>query len=987
MQKFLEQVADYYMEPERRSHMEDYIFVFPNRRSGRFLKRYIQQRASDTMFMPRFVTIGSLVARMSGVPEASQRKCLFELYAAYREVLASHGGTTPPSDFDRFIFWGQMILNDFDEIDRNGVDAHALYTNLGRVREISADYLDESQRAVARELFGENAVPDSAGRFWNHMTLSGEDDIKSRFLSLWAILPEIYEAFVSRLQKQGYTTAGRQYREALQNLGTDNPMLAGVKYVFVGFNNPGTMEILIFDRMRHLGIADFFWDTSSPYVSDGHGGVRPDNAAFRSLGRLVRRFPMPADFESVGIDRYPDITAAGIPSRTAQTKLAAQILREWAEAGYIDLDNPIGTAVILPDESLLMHMLHSLPPEIRAVNITMGLPFAGTSFAALLRSIVSMQMRIRRVRGTWRFFYEDVLEVTGHPHLRTAAGEEGSRLRDYIIGRNLYTLDSDMIAACAPSLAFIFRAVEDMRDIGGVGAYLSELFDGLSALFAAVSGAGAGWEIQILGALRADIDEIAAMIREYGVEAGERSYFALFERALRGMTITMAGTPLKGMQIMSMAETRGLDFDNVMILSMNERIFPQRSVAGTMIPNNLRAGYGLPPTDRAENDSAYYFYRLIGRAQRVALLYDSRDAGSGTGEASRFISQLQYLYPDAGNLHFRNVDFGAIAPEKRVISIDKKGAVEQLLRRFREGGQSCISASALKNYKHCGLKFYLQNVCRLSGEEAVTGFMDMASFGTIFHASAQAIYDDYREREMTPAVLRGIVGGLADRYTPVVERLINKYYYNREDDGKTPMPVEGQIMRDLMIDILRKMFSLEIKKWGETEAYRYRQGEMEVVGPWQIAPELTINFKMKIDRVDKTAEGLRFIDYKTGSDKLDVKFADIFDSTQHHTDAVLQILAYCEAYAAITGYTEAIQPSLYVFLDMIPQNEIRNIKIDGQDITDYRSVSAEFLPALRELICEIFDVDKPFVQAAEDSPSCNYCVFAPMCGRVKTPRE
>lgn len=989
MRKFLEQVADYYMEPARRSHIEDYTFVFPNRRSGRFLKRYIQQRADGTMFMPRFVTIGSLVARMAGTPEASQRKSLFELYAAYRDVLAALGSAMEAGEFDRFIFWGQLILGDFEEIDRNGVDASALYTNLGRLREISANYLDESQKAVIRELWGENAVPESTGRFWNHMQTATDEEIKEKFLSLWELLPDIYERFVERLRMRGYTTSGRQYRDALLKLRDQGErLLAGTHYVFVGFSNITAVEYLIFDKLKQMKAADFFWDTTSPFVADGHGGIRKDHAAFRALARLVRKFPMPSDFRPYTVDAYPEICIAGLPSRSAQAKLAAAILAEWIEQGRLKLDDPIETAIIVPDESLLMHVLHSLPEEIRAINITMGLPFAVTSFAALLRSVVSMQLRARKVHGEWRFFYEDVLEVTGHPHLRTAAGREGNALHDHIIGRNLYTVEAAEIAAIAPSMAFIFRAVEDVKEIGGVRTYLSELLEGLALLFAADAGAGAKWEINILDALRRDIDEISAMVEEYGVEAGEKSYFTLFERTLRGMTINMAGTPLKGLQIMSVAETRGLDFDNVLFLSMNERIFPQRSATRTMIPNNLRAGYGLPPTDRAETDSAYYFYRLIGRAERVALLYDSRDAGSGTGEVSRFITQLRYLYPDCP-VSYRNVDVGATAPDKRIIEVAKTGIVGARLKRFLAGGPAYISASALKNFKHCGLKFYLNNVCRLSGEEAVTEFMNMASFGTIFHASAQAIYDDYKDRELDAAMMLGIRQGLAERYAPVVEALINKHYYHREDDGKRrPMPLEGQIMRDLMLDILAKMFELENKKWTATGGtFSYSEGEMEIARPWNIDPGLAINFKMKIDRVDRTAEGLRFIDYKTGRDVLNTKLEKVFDPEESSTDAVLQILAYCEAYAAITGYDGPIQPSLYIFLDMIPHDEINDICLDGVEVKDYRCVSDVFLPRLKQLIRDIFDESKPFSQAPESSRSCNYCVFAPMCGRVKTDKD
>lgn len=986
MSGFLEQVADYYMAPERLRRIEDYTFVFPNRRSGRFLKRYIQLRSPATMFMPRFTTIGSLVARLSGSTEVPQRRALFELYAAYRAVLEKRGAATEVADFDKFIFWGRMILNDFDEIDRNGVDADALYTNLDRLHEISADFLDESQKEVVRELWGDSAVPDAHGHLWNHIDYDGSKDIQDKFLTLWQLLPDIYHRFVERLREQGLTTAGRQYREAYEVIrkgDTADVLAADTHFVFVGFNSPSVMEQKIFTRMKERHAADFFWDTSSPYISDGKGGVRDDTASFRMLGELQKRFPMPPDFSPLSVDTWPEITLAGVASNTAQAKLAAKILNEWRGQNQLNPYNPIETALILPDEGLLMHVLHSLPPELQAVNITMGLPFASTGIAALMRSVITLQLKARKVRDEWRFFYEDVLEVCGHPHLRSSAGTECTALHDAITGRNLYTLSHDDIASVAPSLAFIFSAVEDAGRMGGVRDYLISLLDGLIALLGGRSDGQTLWELKMLESLRDDVEEIASMMQAYGIEAGERSYLVLFERTLLSITKNMAGTPLRGLQVMSMGETRALDFENVIVLSMNERIFPQRSVVKTMIPNFLRRSFGLPPTDRAENDAAYYFYRLIGRAKRVALLYDSRDASSGSGEVSRFITQLRYLFP-AEKLKIRDIEIGGTAPDKRHIEIEKKGVVAARLARFRAGGPYNLSASALKNFKHCGLKFYLQNVCRLSGEKEVTEFMDMASFGTIFHALAQKIYDDYKGIDINAAILKSLRQNLSDRYGREVHALINKIHYNRSNP-EAQLPLEGEIMRDLMIDIAKRMFAYEEQKWCiASGSYQYLEGEMKVTEPWHINPGLSVNFKMVIDRVDRTPHGLRFIDYKTGRDHIEVSFDEIFDPEHIHSDAVLQILAYCEAYASVKSYDGPIQPSLYVFLDMMPNAAIRDIMIDGEPLTDYRDIRDRFQPLLHKLIEDIFDEDQPFVQAPEGSPSCKYCMFAPMCGRINT---
>jgi len=986
MRKFLEQIADWYLSPSHPGKIENYVFVFPNRRSGRFLKRYMQQRISGTSFMPSFVTIGAFVARMAEYPEASHRDCLFELYDAYRETAAASGGSRSVRDFDKFIFWGEIILSDFDEIDRNGVNARELYSNLSKLREISADYLDEEQKQVVREIWGDSAVPDSVGSFWRHIGAdNGEDSMAARFLSLWTMLSDIYESFSQRLRRRGLSSGGMQYRDALRRLRSMGRELIGDNvYVFVGFNSPSVVETLIFSHLKSLGAAEFFWDTASPFIRDSKGAISHENASFAMLERLAARFPMPPGFRLDTIDRWPEIEISGVPSRTAQTKMACELLTKWIGEGCVNADDAIDTAVIMPDESLLMAMLHSLPPELKAVNITMGLPFASTSFAALLRSVISMQMRARKIRGVWRFFHEDILEIVSHPHVRTAAAREGAALRKHILTNNLYTMSSEELSEYAPRLSFIFSAVDDPRHLDGVRGYLSGLTEGLYALLSAAGGAHASWERDILEYLHSEIEDLAAHVKEHDVEAGEKTYFSLFERALRSITITMAGTPLKGMQIMSVAETRGLDFENIIVLSMNERIFPLRSSAKTMIPNNLRAGYGLPPTDRAEGDASYYFYRLIARAGHVALLYDSRDASSGTGEASRFITQLRYMRTES-KITFRSVNVSANPPEKRVIRVGKTPDTVEKLRRFKPGGDAFISASALKTYKHCGLKFYLQYVCGFRGEDEVTDYMTSAVYGTILHAAAQNIYNDYRDRPVNAAVLSGLSAHVAERYTPLVESLIHKEYYHREAAEGTELPVEGQIVRDLMLDFLSAMFAHERKAWcpSATDSFVYKDGELLVQGPWQIAPELCINFKMYIDRVDSTPEGLRFIDYKTGGDATEcASVAGLFRPDDSRCDAIFQILAYCEAYAAMKQERGLIRPVLYTFRTMDADDGIQPIVIGGQQIYDYRDVSEEFMPELRKLVAGIFDDETPFVQAEEGSMTCSYCVFAPMCGRV-----
>ena len=984
--KFLARIADYYMSEVAGIHLEDYVFVFPNKRSARFLKHYMQQRVKDTAFMPRYTTLGALLSRFSDFPEVKHNEALFDLYDAYREALAASGNDNP-RDFDKFIFWGEMMLSDFEEIDRSAADASKIYTNLSRLKEISADYLEEEQKEVVREIWGEQAVPESIGSFWRHVGREGKE-MSGHFVSLWDLLGEIYRRFRAKLTDKGLCTAAMQQRRALEALRCDGPqMVRGYRYVFVGFCSLSVVETLIFDRFKDLGVAEFFWDDVSPYIRNAAGEIDTRDKAFGMLDKLVARFPMPQAVELDKVESFPNIDIIGIPSKSAQAKVMCEVLDQWIKEGKINARNAINTAIVVPDESLLMSILHTLPPEITAVNITMGLPFASTSFAALLRSAVALQMRSRQIRGQWRMYHEDILEIVNHPHIRTAAQRESMAVRKHIIDNNLYTLSATDLHAIAPSLAFIFQGVDDISAIDGVRSYIENLLDGLLRLLHGKQEFASGWETELIEYLRGEIAELSELICRYNVKAGERSYFALFERALRSRTITMEGTPLCGLQIMGITETRALDFDNIIFLSMNDRVFPRRTATKTMLPNNIRAGYGLPPVDRAESESAYVFYRLLARASNVALIYDSRDASSGTGEASRFISQLRYLYP-THKLRRMAVNMGANAPEKRVITIEKTDDIIRRLDAFKPGGKAHISASALKTFKHCPLKFYLQNVCGMRGEDNVTEYMTSAQYGTILHEAAQRIYEDYKEKPITAAVLTGLAADVEARYTTMVEQIIQKVYYHREAAPGAELPVEGQIVRDLIIDFLKSMFGHERSAWCPhgSEAFEFLEAEKLVSKPWEIIPGLTINFKMYIDRVDKTADGLRFIDYKTGGDLTAAGSVEALFGDDSRYDAMLQILAYCEAYADIEENVP-IQPILYRFRTMDCEGGILPVTIGGEVISDFHQISSEFRPLLNELISRIFDKNTPFAQAEEGSRTCGYCVFAPMCGRLPDSNE
>ena len=386
---FLRQIARRYCAPEEINNLGRYCFVFPNRRSSLFFRRYVLEefdRLGRPAFIPSFTNISDLVARYSVGVEASRNELIFALYDSYRKVLAARGRTDQLRDFDRFRFWGDLIINDFNDVDRYLVDAGALFTNIKRLKEISADYLTPEQREIVSRFWGDvdeatSGYPDDVDRFWMHAADDGDDgSIRSKFLSLWEILHDIYIEFRSSLRKRGLTYTGMAYRDAAEALmHTEAEDLPFKRYIFVGFNVLSTSELKIFKRLQELGSADFYWDFSSPaffkkrykdlrtYADITSDKINHHNQATRFVGQNLLRFPSlyPLDIDFSDSASEPTIEVLAVPGNTAQAKEVARIIQEGVDSGSIaDPSDAIDTCVVVNDDSVFVPLLHSIPAII-----------------------------------------------------------------------------------------------------------------------------------------------------------------------------------------------------------------------------------------------------------------------------------------------------------------------------------------------------------------------------------------------------------------------------------------------------------------------------------------------------------------------------------------------------------------------------------------------------------------------------------------------
>jgi len=1056
-QKFLRAVARYYIESG--ADLSRLTLVFPNKRSAMFMRRYLKEfLRTRVRMMPTLRTLPAFVNKVvSNVAEPERVELLFLLYDSYTRIITETAGAGAVRPFDEFIFWGDMMLADFDDADANDVDCSMLFKNLNDLREIESFYLTPEQCDVIEQQWGFR--PPSAldvDRFWKHVNhthggtdgncncdgndgVNAEDDstaVKS-FVNLWSVMGRIYQDFRHNLLSKGMA-----YRGMMLRMCADRIDLSGLsnlpfeRVAFVGLNVAPNALCRVFRRLSNLDKADFFWDIPSIYTRYGLDETINDATALRRVLPLSRQFKMPQDFKQCDTGYVPDIKSFTIGSGSMQTRIASQVLKHWVGNNIVCQSAPDSTAIVLPDPALLTPMLYALPQEISTVNITMGLPYRDTPMATLMHDITSMHLRARMVLGGMSLFYDDVVSVASNPNLRIINRDACDKVLTFLEKRHQFYVPVDELLTLVPELDFVFDTADDIDNPQSVRRYIDKLLYGLAAglgidlaadpdevyrrqrLMAQIHNENGRdgrhvdvekkvlpHEERVIRAYARAVDAIDTLSLKYHLMMNRGTLLTLVERMLYSQTITITGTPLRGVQVMGMLETRALDFDNVIVLSLNERIYPRRHPLRTLIPNVLRRAYLMTTIDDVEAEQAYMLMRLISRAHNVALVSDSRPSGiSGAGEISRFVTQLRLMLPPDAIVE-TDINLTACQSDNREVSIPKSPMVMARLNRFRadkDNGQATplfLSASALKTYLCCPLRFYLKNVCKLAAEDdEKSRFMDSATFGSVFHRVFELLYLPYKNRLIeNDDIDRMMARNIKELALGAIDEI---YFTNKFSGHLSEMPGESQVLADVICDFVRAF--LRVEKLSGNTPFTFIGAETGPKGVWEITPGIKVNFVAYIDHIDlveHTVNGnhvkyYRFIDYKTGSDKN--RFAcidDIFGAEQSkRRDAIFQLLLYAHAASEMETdnwhrLTLPIRPEIYRMRKVYVDNDTY-IYCGGDSATNVTLIDSHlngcvdgFREALAQKVAEIFDEDVPFSQC-DDKNNCRYCEFLDLCQRT-----
>ena len=1006
MSPFLLQVARHYIGA---SGLEDYCFVFPNRRSGQFFADYMQREFAATgdkrpHLMPSVVSINELVSRLTDTIVATDIEMIFGLYEAYCQAMGDQA-----QEFDKFIYWAQLILGDFNDIDRSLADAHAIYSNLDDLHSLSSNYLTADVKDKVEQIFGESlftAFFDTSAEatLWQKRldrkqqkptaAAPDKEEVKKNFVSLWNALGHIYDLFHKVLGDKGLVSPGQQLRMAAEKPSAPLPY---DRLVFVGFGLLSAAEFKLFDHFKREDKADFWWDNAGiPAQLE----KAPHDPGALLIDSYCKNFKAKA-VEPIA-EHKQQLRVVAVPSNVGQAKQAFnEVIRMKSESDKSSLG--IETAIVLPDEGLMVPLLHSAYGTER-MNVTLGYPLRSSGIVSLMHIVARMHHQATPEHGLWTYYREDVKDILSHPLIKTYFTDEAMAMSVELSRTNRFRVPAQELSKL--SFHDLFTPAMDSGQTGNLQSKQADYIDQLMAFCNLLMGKMTladdeeidekdGVVLPLQQAFLVMYINILNQLKDSLTQCGRpmslSTVFYLIDRLASSAIVPFTGEPLQGLQIMGILETRGLDFENVVILSMNERVFPRRHGINSFIPNYMRRAHGMSTIEQQEAIVSFNFYRLLNRARHVTLFYDSSAQDGSSNEPSRYITQLEKVY----GVDLERIEMNAAVQTSSPIDIEVPNPGEDALtamylQHHEWTDKWFLSASAINKYISCPLSFYLHYAQGLNDDNALSDFMDYGTFGTIIHDVLKTCYQvSPDEKDGHTFTTEEIKYFKEKRLEPTVVYYIKKHYLHVPKDvlATDSSPLTGEAF--MLVDTIKSYvnfvldYDLELIGADNKNAFTVLECEKRHEVPLEIGGA-HLKFTYMPDRVDRLADDtVRIVDYKTGKDPTSFsKLNDLFDPRKDHTSyprckAILQLFLYCYAYLTENEGVDKVQPVIYKLTSM----KSSGVKYDKKqfEFSMNNEVAKEFIAEMGSVINAIFNEN--FRQAAEDSRHCNYCRFIDFCRR------
>ncbi|HOU68451.1 MAG TPA: PD-(D/E)XK nuclease family protein [Paludibacteraceae bacterium] len=946
--------------------------VFPNNRARLFMGEFLAEIAGKPIWSPKYTTIQDLFAGCSNLHIPDSLKLVCDLFDVYNQNVPT------PETFDEFYFWGEILLSDFDDVDKNRVDAAALFRNIKEQGEYidTFEHLSDEQKSYLR-------------MFFKNFSSDMRTELKERFLKLWDALINVYQDFRAKLESQGFAYEGMMNRIVLDKLRKEG--LSGFdseKYAFVGFNVLNECENELFSLLDNAGKALFYWDydlfyTEKPYHEAG---------LFINKNRLRFHNELPKtvfnNFEEVKDRKFTFISSS---TENAQARFLNSYLTNVKKEGeFKDAD----TAVVLCNEGLLLPVLHSVPDCVNDINVTMGFPLTQTPVYSLVLNLLDMQTSARKGKNGRTYRYVMLAPLLMHSYIRASMPEADELLNVLARNRNYYPSEKDLCRTENLTLLFslistpneltdwllkvlkvvaAFHRKEDAEAEESATDETTVLYDDLykEALFRTYT----------------QLSRINALQKEEQIEISLPVLVRLIKRLLSSISVPFSGEPVKGMQIMGFLETRNLDFKNIVMLSVNEGTLPNSGKETSFIPYNLRKGYGMTTIEHKNSLYAYYFYRLLQRAENVTMLYNSATEGMSRGQMSRFM--LQLLAETDFDIKTYDIRSDVPIAEPNQIEVEKTDEIVNFLKNeydIRCKEKAYLSPSALNAFIDCSLRFYFRYVKGLKVKDDLTEGIEPSMFGTIFHKSAELLYEELGAEKKL--IQKETLEELASkdgrqRLEAYVDSAFRTEFFGKGENEEVPEYTGEQLInRKVIIDYLTKLIRLD----AEYAPFSIQGLELPVYEQMKIkanGEELLVNIGGIVDRMDLKEGIFRIVDYKTGGTAKVDTIANIFEQKEKRANYLLQAFLYSAIrHRELQGQYEVKPAILYISKAMVgysPDVQVLRKEDNKKETVDsIATYEEEYRSLLEYNIGRIFDKNEPFRQTSI-AKSCEYCDYKEIC--------
>ena len=883
MKTFLEYVAEDIIN-KYGTNLSRTAVVFPNKRAALFLNEHLVRLAGKPIWSPSYITISELFRRHTQLVTGDQIKLICDLYKTYTEV------TESDETLDHFYGWGQVMLADFDDIDKNMADANKVFCNLRDLHELDdVSYLSPEQVETLK-LFFSNFSEDKT------------TELKKRFMKIWSRFGDIYRLYNERLEAQGIAYEGALYRKVATDDSVDFDF---DRYIFVGFNVLQRVEQLLFSKLQKMGKAKFYWDFDDYYLATKTGHVNPSEAG-HYIKQYLPYFTNELDTSDADIYRNfrkaKKITYASATTEDVQARYVGQWLKEGNR-----IDDGRKTAVVMCDEALLQSVIHSIPEEVNDINVTTGYPLQQTHFASLLEDIAAQHTEDYDNKQLLEWAIA-MLKLMAQGHTDTSGDTTGQ--------------DNQLTSEA------LFRTYTV-------------------------------------------VNRLLELVNNGDLDVDRRTMMRLYGEIVRTTSIPFHGEPVVGVQFMGVLETRNLDFEHLLVLSCNEGNMPKGVNDTSFIPYNVRKAHGLTTIDNKVSIYAYYFYRLMQRAEDITIVYNNAADVTSTGEMSRFM--LQMLVESGHDIERLALSLPQEAGSTTCQDEKKtKEVMERLHKRFDkqrnpERTTPMFTPSSLNIYQKCPKRFYYRYVAEIiePEDDADDGKIDAPTFGNIFHDAVQKIYERviaaYKSHTIQPQTLKQLLANDA-------------YIKGVVDDIMHPVNGIQLINASVIITYIKQLLKID-SRLAPFTILGLENVVMKDINVKTAEGQLTTTIGGRIDRMDcvTCADGvrrIRVIDYKTGK------------NNKKNDGYILQSFIYSllvDESPMMNPEKLEVSPALLYIQHSAGKDFDPTVVYEKEKVTDVSKYREEFMNTVEQIIAEIFNPEQPFA-CTDDKTACTHCPYSNLCG-------